>query len=519
MTRPFRHSILVSSSFGLFLTLATSPFAQVPDSSVASPQHGEQQPTSQRPDVFFPMADQPQMEMHHHGQISEVMPRFPQLGNSQRIVSGPIYQLEDLEHMAVENNPTIALAQRGIEAAHGSEKQVGLYPNPVVGYRGDEIRGGSYGGGEQGFFLEQPIILGNKLGLNRRIGAADVKIREAQAEAQKHRVENDVQTAYYHVLAAQERLAIQRDLIGIAQITVRVMHELENTGQADETEILETESEEQRLEIEAGVTEHVLRRQWTALVSVVGVPQLASGSVAGRIDAEQSPLDEPQLLADLLAQSPAVQSARAAVEQAEAALVRAKREDVPDLTLRAGLQQNFESLNTVPGRPVGLQAFAELGVHLHVWDRNQGGVAEATARARAARAEVTRVELSLRDHFAAYAEDYGSARMTAERYRIEILPRLQRAYELMTEQYGLMTASFIRVLVLERMLYENETAYIDALEQAWTGSVALHGFLLQGGLDSPSLMIESTQSDDENRFPATSGNLGLLNRSSNLTSR
>lgn len=269
---------------------------------------------------------------------------------------------------------------------------------------------------------------------------------------------------------------------------MRIFHELGNVGQADEAEILEAETEEQRMEVAAGITENVLRRQWTMLVSVIGVPSLPIGGVAGRIDAEQSPLDEGQLFASLLAQSPDVQSAQASVERAEAALFRAKRENVPDLTLRAGLQQNYELLSVPPDRKVGLQGFAEIGVHLHLWDRNQGGIAASTADLEAARNEVKRVELMLKDRFAMFAEDHDSARLTAERYRLEILPRLERAYKLMTEQYGLMTASFIRVLILQRMLYENETAYVDALERTWTSGVVLRGFLLEGALISPASM-------------------------------
>jgi outer membrane protein, heavy metal efflux system len=516
MMRPLGPSLLALSGVVVLLISGTATFAQAPDSGAGATHQDGQHQTTKRPDVFFPMAEQPQMEMHHHGQILDVMPKFPQLGDSQRFVSGPIYQLEDLEQMAIANNPTLAQAQRGIDAAHANEKQVGLYPNPSVGYSGDEIRGGSYGGGEQGFFVEQPVILGGKLGLNRRMAAGEVKKRQAEADAQKYRVVNDVRTAYYRLLAAQERLAIQRDLIGIAQLTVRVVHELGNTGQADETEILEAECDEQRMEIAAGVTEHMLKREWTALVSVIGVPSLPPGGVAGRIDTSGPPLDENQLLASLIAQSPTVQSAQAGVEQAEAALARAKRETIPDLTLRGGLQQNFESLNNLSGRAVGVQGFAELGVHLHVWDRNQGGIAGASARLEAAREDVTRVELELRERFAAYAQDYGSARLTAERYRIEILPRLERAYKLMTEQYGLMSASFIRVLMLQRMLYENVTTYIDVLEQVQTNDVALRGFLLEGALDSsnPDMKIPT---DINRRFDL--GGIDSLIHPSNLTSR
>ncbi len=463
--------------------------AQSAESGTAARQQGSgQQPLQPRPKVFFPMAEQPEMEMHHHHEIPEVMPQFPRLGNSQRVVTGAIYQLEELERMATAHNPTLAQAQRAIEAARGRELQAGLYPNPVVGYIGEEIRGGSYGGGEQGFFVEQPIILGGKLGLNRKVGAAEVKERQAEAEAQRHRVENDVRMAYYHVLAAQERLALERDLVGIAQSMVRVVRQLGNVGQADETEILEAEAEEQRMEIAAGIAERMLKRQWTILVSVIGLPSMPEGGVAGRIDAELPSLDEGQLLASLLAESPGVRSAQAGVERTEAALRRARHEPIPDLTLRGGLQQNYEPLSSPPGRKVGLQGIAEIGVHLHLWDRNQGGIAAEQAGLEAARDEINRVELMLRDRFAMYAEDYSSARLTAERYRIEILPRLERAYKLMTEQYGTMTASFIRVLILQRMLYENETAYTDALERSWTSSVVLRGFLLEGALMSPASM-------------------------------
>lgn len=506
--------LFMTASF-LLLSLGPTPASAQESQGGSHHEHASASPTKQSgqqppqaaPQVFFPMADQPEMEMHHHGEIPEVMPHFPRLGGSQRVVSGPAYRLEDLERMATAHNPTLGQAQRAVEAARGRERQSGLYPNPTVGYLGEEIRGGSYGGGEQGLFVEQPIILGGKLGLNRKVGAGEVKQRQAEAEAQRRRVENDVRMAYYHVLAAQERLAIERDLVGIAQSTVRIVHQLGNVGQADETEILEAEAEEQRMEVAEGIGEHMLRRQWIMLTSVVGVPSMADGSVIGQIDAELPSLDERQLLPSLLAASPAVQSARAGVERAEAALRRAQHEPIPDLTIKGGLQQNYEQLNAAPGRAVGLQGFAEIGLHLRLWDRNQGGIAAARADLQAARDEVTRVDLMLRRRSAMYTEDYRSARLTADRYRVEILPRLERAYKLMTVQYGQMTASFIRVLNLQRMLYENETAYIDALERVWTSSIVLSGFLLEGGLmapaaretDMPAVQVEPANAMDAPR--------------------
>jgi cobalt-zinc-cadmium efflux system outer membrane protein len=520
-----RFAVIVSL-LASFLLVSTMMFSQQPgrnspnkyaSTSVARQNSGQQ--LSQEPQVFFPMADQPEMEMHHHGEIPEVMPRFPRLENSQRVVAGPVYQLEELERMATAHNPTLGQAHRAVEAARGRERQSGLYPNPTVGYEGEEIRGGVYGGGEQGFFVEQPIILGGKLGLNRKVGAGEVKQRQAEAEAQHHRVENDVRMEYYRALAAQERLAIERDLVSIAQSTVRIVHQLSNVGQADQTEVLEAEAEEQRMEVAAGVAQHMLRRQWTTLISVVGVPSLPDGSVAGQIDADLPSLDERQLLTSLLVASPDVQSAQAGVERAEAALRRARHESIPDLTFKGGLQQNYEPLNAALGREVGLQGFAEIGLHLRLWDRNQGGIAAARAGLEAAQDEVNRIDLTLRKRSAMYTEEYRSARLTADRYRVEILPRLERVYGLMTAQYGEMTASFIRVLNLQRVLYENETGYIDALEHTWTSSIALSGFLLEGGLMAPASVETDFAAGGMERMEPIDRSSRVFDMPSNLLSK
>ena len=288
----------------------------------------------------------------------------------------------------------------------------------------------------------------------------------------------------------------------------------------DETEVLEAEVEEQRMEIAAGIAQEMLRRQWTTLISVIGVPSLPDGSVAGRIDDQLPPLDERQLLASLLAASPSVQSAQAGVERAEAALRRAQREPIPDLTFKGGLQQNHEPLTYAAGGPqVGLQGFAEIGVHLRLWDRNQGGIAAARADLEAAQDEVNRVDLTLRRRSSIYSEDYRSARLTADRYRVEILPRLERAYGLMTAQYGEMTASFIRVLNLQRMLYENETGYVDALERVWTSSIALSGFLLEVGLMAPASMEMDLPASGMERMESMDRSSRVFDRPPSLTSK
>ena len=84
-------------------------------------------------------------------------------------LSRPAMNLSDFEQLALANNPTLQQADAITRRSAGLARQAGLFPNPIAGYAGEEIRGGSYGGGEQGAFVQQTIPLGGKLGLRRQV--------------------------------------------------------------------------------------------------------------------------------------------------------------------------------------------------------------------------------------------------------------------------------------------------------------------------------------------------------------
>ncbi len=446
--------------------------------------HGGQSSTRPITEPTVPPADDAQeMPMHHHGPIAVVAPKLPQLGRSIHPEGGIVYQLRDLEQRAMTHNPALLQAQKKIAAAQGARVQSGLFPNPTIGYSGDELRGGSYKTGKQGFFVEQTLIPAGKLGLNRKVEDRGVEEMKALSAAQSYGVRNAVRVAYYRVLTAQELLYLKGDLAGIAHATTEYAHELGNTGQADETEILQREVAEQKMLAEIDVQRNELHRAWSQLLSVVGEVSLPMGTVQGDLESLPAEVDDAKLLGTLLAESPAVLYAKASLARAEAVLARAHRELIPDVVVKGGLQQDNEPLGTPQSR-AGLVGFAEIGAEIHVFNRNQGNLDAAGAEVEAARAELLRVELLLRGRSATVTDDYRNARVQAVRYRAEILPRVQRAYVLMTRQYGLMGASFSRVLNLQRELYENEVRYVEALEAAQTNYVVLNGFLYSGDLDA-----------------------------------
>jgi cobalt-zinc-cadmium efflux system outer membrane protein len=175
--------------------------------------------------------------------------------------------------------------------------------------------------------------------------------------------------------------------------------------------------------------------------------------------------------------------------KAEASLARAKREPIPNLQLRAGVEKNLE-LEAITNHAIGLQGFAEVGVQIPIFNRNQGSVGAAKADFERSQQEVQRVRLVLQERAAALLQNYATSRLTVESYRDRMIPRARKAYELYLKSYSGMAAAYPQVLIAQRTLFQLQTNYITALEDLWVNSVALQGFLLTDGLESPSRAIE-----------------------------
>jgi cobalt-zinc-cadmium efflux system outer membrane protein len=427
----------------------------------------------------------PAQEQHHEMLMTVVKAEYPRMGRAQENAKGALVTLEQVQKIAGESNPTLRQGEAEIRAARARQQQSGLYPNPTLAYTGDEIRGGSVGGGKQGFFVQQTVVTGGKLVLSRDVYGKDVKLAEIEAEEQKIRVQTAVKMAFLRVLAAQELLDARLDMAKISQDAAETQRRLMNTGQADESEVLEAEVDARRMRISARMQENTLREEWRFLAAVIGQPELPLATVVGDLEKEWPELNEEETVEAIAKQSPAVQIAEAARDRAQSAFARAKREPIPDVQVRAGMEYNHETLGSVPFAK-GWEGIAEVAVQIPLFNRNQGNVAAAHADVDRAGQEKKRIALTLRERAASSVDEYANARLMAVEYRDEMLPRAKRAYGLMVDKYGQMLASYPRVLDAQRKLYQLQIEYISTLENVWTNGIALQGFLLTDGLEAPA---------------------------------
>jgi cobalt-zinc-cadmium efflux system outer membrane protein len=255
------------------------------------------------------------------------------------------------------------------------------------------------------------------------------------------------------------------------------------------------------MRIAARMQENTLREEWRSLAAVIGRPDMPVATVAGDLDKNWPDLNEEQVVETIATQSPAMHIAQANATRAESVLSRARRETIPDLQLRAGMEYNNELLGSVPFAK-GWEGIAGVAVEVPIFNRNQGDVAAARADIDRAQQETQRVALTMRERAASVVDEYANARLMALQYRDAILPRAKKAYAIRVEKYGQMLASYPRVLETQRKLYELQTEYIMALENVWTTGIALQGFLLTDGLEAPARPGEVDRPVRETNVPA-----------------
>jgi cobalt-zinc-cadmium efflux system outer membrane protein len=395
----------------------------------------------------------------------------------------PGLRLDDFEQMALANNPTVGQVQANLRVAAGLVRQAGLYPNPTVGYYGDEIRGGYSGGGKQGGFVSQTIVLGGKLRAARRVAEVQANQVETSGQVQRLRILNNVRTAFYQVLAAQRLVEVRQNLAKLAGDATQTSLQLANVGQADRPDILQAQVEQQQANVAMTVAEQNLLSSWRLLAAVVGKPDLAIVRLDGDLDAVPD-LNYEEWVATTLRESPAIKLVQQEVERVEASLTQARKAPIPDLQVTGILVQNYEPLETTR-KPTGVQGGAQIGVQLPIFNRNQGAISAAKGEIESARQELARLKLQLQRDLATMFRDYNSARLIVQQYKAEMLPRAEQAYRLYQTNYQKMAGAYPQVLISQRTLFQLEADYVQALENVWQSALVIRGFGLMDGLSGP----------------------------------
>ena len=383
----------------------------------------------------------------------------------------------DLEQMALTSNPSLARAQARVAAAQGNWVQVGLMPNPTVGYSGQQL--GSDGRAEQqGVMTSQEIVRGGKLRLNREVAAQEIAKAQQELAVQQQRVVTDVRLTFYDILVAKAQLDVALDLERIADEGINAAEALLRAKEVSRADLLQAQLERENAQIITQNSRNRFNAAWQGLAAVVGRSHMEPVPVTGDLEAPRGEFSWDGTLQQLLGRSPRISVAVAEIERSRWALQRARVEPRPNVTVD-GLVNVID--NGINGDPDGALLVT---LPLPVWNKNQGRIAQASAEVIAAERGLEQLELQLQRQLAPVYERYANARYQVDRYRTKILPVARESLELTRKSYQAGETNYVSLLTVQRTNSQTNLNYIQSLRELRMAEIELEGLLLRDSLDS-----------------------------------
>lgn len=378
----------------------------------------------------------------------------------------PTLTLAAARAQASQQHPALRVAVLAREASQASVTQAGAWRNPELSTLLEDTRRDTRTTTVQ---LNQPIELGGKR--QARVQVAEHAWQQAQTDvaAKLAQVDAQVIAAFRGVLVAQERLQLSRDLQSLAGRASQAVARRVAAGKVSPVEAVKARIAEAQTSAMAAQA----LSQWRTARQRLGA---AMGEVTWSedqpVDAMGEPLPSLDIWSDLngrIEASPATLRARQEVWRRQALSAGEKALQTPDVTLSLGVKRDRQL-----GRDQALIGFS---VALPVFDRNQGGLLEASRREDQARAEVDALIASQRVQVGQAIEQLASALAQLQAWNEEVLPGATQALDASIRGYELGKFNVIDVLDAQRTFFEAKSQALQAKAQVFEADATLRELL------------------------------------------
>ncbi len=244
------------------------------------------------------------------------------------------YTLSDIEQIALNNNPAIAAASAASSVAAGFRQQVGVRPNPIFGYWGSQLADQQTE--QNGVFVEQEFVRGNKLALNQEVLKHTVNAQRWEVETQRYRVLTDVRVRFYEALAAQHQLDATNEFAKVAKRGVEVALARQDAQEGTLIDVLQSKTLMSEINLAIQQSEAAYQGAWKDLAAIAGIPNTEHAPLAAEFGTFESTPNWEMAYTEITSQSPELAAANALVCEKYAYLKRQQVQKIPNVTAQFG---------------------------------------------------------------------------------------------------------------------------------------------------------------------------------------
>jgi outer membrane protein, heavy metal efflux system len=376
-------------------------------------------------------------------------------------------QLADLLNEAVANNPELAAARSERDAAQQRIAPAGALDDPMLELGVVNVPVDSWSLNREDMTMKmlgliQKVPFPGKRDLRRAVATADADSLDLAVQENTNRLVRDVRLAYEELaFNAEAQRILARTRTALEQL-VAIARSRYDVGQATQNDVLDAQTELERLRVEQlrltrenSVQQSELRRLLgrsgaTAPIDV-SATQLAADPRADFDPGSLTIEHRPQLLA-----------LQALVERSAKSIDLAEREYYPDFDLRLQYGQRDRAPD---GMPRDDMVTLTVAVNLPIWRKTRLEPQVAEARAMRSRAQSMLAAQRLETH-AAIDEQLALAsqsRQTAELYEHTLLPQVRASVTSALAAYRVGSVDFLTLRQAQLRELEVSTELAEAI--------------------------------------------------------
>lgn len=360
--------------------------------------------------------------------------------------------LREAEAVALFFNPDLRVARLRAGVALAGARYAGLWEDPDLGVDAERILDS----------VDEPWVLGASLGFTLPISGR-LAVEEARAKAE-HRAELRrvlaeewatrvaLRSAWLEWSAQQRRAALTRQLLESVESIVGVVSRLEEAGGLSrmEARLFRIELATRRNDLRA--IESRARELELTLRALMGLTPSAPVALVPSAVVATEPPPVADLNTAMESRNPTLAALRAEYEVAEESLRLEIRRQYPDITIAPGFGAEEGDSRVLLG----------VSLPIPLWNRNQRGIAEASARRELTRAEFESEFERLAGRLAAAYARHEAAAARRAALESEIVPLVEEQHAEAHRVAELGEVDTLLLLETLTRLYETKTALLDA---------------------------------------------------------
>ena len=368
--------------------------------------------------------------------------------------------LDEAMQLLLKQSPILLRDRQNVPVAAANVTQAGLRPNPNF-----ELNSESYPLFESHpgpFFNNQELVLragqtietAGKRGKRASVARQELTVSRSEVENTVRQLKLELKRRYYTVVLARAQRDLAQDILKQFDEIIRLNEARYKQGEISGLEMNRVRAERMRFFTDLLDSDLQLRNAKIALLELLGVSDLsASFDVTQTLSARPLAVQLGDLQAQALQARPDLLAERQRLERNRQDLQLQKAEAVPNVTPFFGYK-----------RDVGANTMAfGLTVPLSLFNRNQGGIARASAQITQQQYELNRVTLAVRRDV---NEAYQTLQTQAEKVGAmeqQYVPSARTARDIAQRSYRLGELDLIGLLDAERVYRETVRAYNLAL--------------------------------------------------------